>query len=302
MSKYTMEVRYICETYAGLDESVGFNDIDTVLDNSREKIFDFYYPFYDLSDPNRKKEFEKLILRHYYTREICEETVGRWKLRLQQKLNEIMPYYNMLYKSALLEFNPFYDTDLNTIENGSTTDKNTENKNTVDNERVDELNNRDRVNKNGKKTDTEFNNNTNENGDSVGNDENLNLYSDTPQGGINGMDLGRNNMYLTNATKNLDNNAKNYRTNRDEDGENHVTENGNESENISDFRNKLNNRNMNENSDKTGESLTQYAKKVIGKRAGNSYSYMLMEFRKTFINIDQLVLNELSDLFFGLWE
>lgn len=27
------------------------------------------------------------------------------------KLNTIMPYYNQLYKSALLEFNPLYDAD-----------------------------------------------------------------------------------------------------------------------------------------------------------------------------------------------
>lgn len=302
MSKYTMEVRYICETYAGLDESVGFNDIDTVLTNSRAKIFDFYYPFYDPSDTNRKNEFEKLILRHYYTREICEETVGLWKLRLQQKLNEIMPYYNMLYKSALLEFNPFYDTDLNTIESGSTKDKNKEKKNAIDNEVVDESNNRNRSNEYGKVNNKTNNNTASEHGDSVNNNENLNLYSDTPQGGINGMDLSANNMFLTNATKNLDNDAKNYRTNRVDSGNESMAESGNDNERIEDNKNRQNNRSLVEDTDKTGESLTQYAKKVIGKRAGNSYSYLLMEFRKTFINIDQMVLNELSDLFFGLWE
>ena len=32
MSKYTTEVRFICETNANLTESVGFNDIENVLD------------------------------------------------------------------------------------------------------------------------------------------------------------------------------------------------------------------------------------------------------------------------------
>ena len=44
MSKYTTEVRYICEMYAGLEESVGFDDIGRVITDSRDKIFDFEYP------------------------------------------------------------------------------------------------------------------------------------------------------------------------------------------------------------------------------------------------------------------
>ena len=47
MSKYTTEVRFICEQYAGLDESVGYNDIDEVISKSRAKVFDFNYPIFD---------------------------------------------------------------------------------------------------------------------------------------------------------------------------------------------------------------------------------------------------------------
>ena len=54
------------------------------------------------------------ILMHFYTREIGEETFGLWQLRLCDRLNVIMPYYNQLYKSELIKFNPMYDVDLTT--------------------------------------------------------------------------------------------------------------------------------------------------------------------------------------------
>lgn len=108
MSKFTTEVRFICETAAGETESKGFNTLEEILTQAAPHVFDFNFPIFDES---YRLVLEKKILRHYYTREIGEETVGLWKLRMNTRLNEIMPYYNKLYESELLEFNPFYDTD-----------------------------------------------------------------------------------------------------------------------------------------------------------------------------------------------
>ena len=47
MSKYTTEVRYICEVYSGLTESVGYDKIDEVLNGSWNKVFDFDFPMFD---------------------------------------------------------------------------------------------------------------------------------------------------------------------------------------------------------------------------------------------------------------
>ena len=109
MSKYTTEVRFICESYAGLSDSVGLTNVNTVLQNSVDKVFDFDFPIFD---ENYRRPLEIKILKHFYTREICAETVGLWKLWLNDKLNVIMPYYNQLYSSTLLEFNPLYDVNL----------------------------------------------------------------------------------------------------------------------------------------------------------------------------------------------
>ena len=116
MSRYTTEVRFICENAAGYDESKGFNDIDEILTVAAPKVFNFDWPIFD---ENYRLPLEKKILRHNYTREICEETVGLWKLRLQDTLCNIMPYYNKLYESELLKFNPLYDVDMTTTHKGS---------------------------------------------------------------------------------------------------------------------------------------------------------------------------------------
>lgn len=105
MSKYTTEVRYICETYSGATESADFNRIEEILNNSWNKVFDFDFPMFD---ENYRQALCTKILRHFYTREIGEETVGLWKLRLDARLNDIMPYYNKLYESEALKINPLY--------------------------------------------------------------------------------------------------------------------------------------------------------------------------------------------------
>lgn len=108
MAKYTTELRSICESYAGLKQEVGYNAVASVIEQARPKIFDFNYPIFD---PNYKSVLETKIIQHYYTREISVETVGLWKMRLWSKMCDIMPYYNQLYESAALQYNPLYDVE-----------------------------------------------------------------------------------------------------------------------------------------------------------------------------------------------
>ena len=48
-------------------------------------------------------------------------------------------------------------------------------------------------------------------------------------------------------------------------------------------------------------STDQYVNIVRGKNGGASYSKLLQEFRSTFLNIDTMIIENLNDLFFGLW-
>lgn len=111
MAKYTTEVRFICEDAYGLtgdeERRPSINQI-TSSTKVRSRIFDFPYPIFDEA---YRPVLEQKILKRYYTREIGEETFELWKLRLDTRLNEIMPYYNKLYASELIEFNPLYNTN-----------------------------------------------------------------------------------------------------------------------------------------------------------------------------------------------
>lgn len=108
MAKYTTEIRSICEHYAGLTESTGFEDVDEIIEKARNKIFQ-NYPIFNES---HRAELEHKILKHYYMREIGFETVGLFKLFLNERMAEIMPYYNKLYESETFEFDPLKNVDV----------------------------------------------------------------------------------------------------------------------------------------------------------------------------------------------
>lgn len=299
MSKYTTEIRYICEHFSGLTESVGYNDVEQVIKNCLPKVFDFNFPIFDES---YRSVLETKILRHYYTREIGLETVGLWKLKLSTKLNEIMPYYNKLYKSELIEFNPLYDVDLTRerkIEGKGTKDtENGENRSGSNNTETTQNNDstvEETGGDNGTTTGTANgtqNQNTNGNG--------TNMYSDTPQGAITDLQAGR---YLTNAT--IDS-ATNTFAGASSDTTTQTTENTKNSTvdtsgsvdgtTESDFNSKTDGF-----SNTTLSNTEDYLEHVIGSNGGENFSKRLNDYRSTFINIDMMIINELEDLFFGLW-
>ena len=264
MSKYTTEVRFICETAAGLTESVGYNSIDKVLDGARASVFDFDFPIFDES---YRAVLENKILKHYYTREIGAETVGLWKLWLNTRLNEIMPYYNKLYESELIKFNPMYDVDLTTdyqkVDNGT-------------NNKTGSFSESGTSSESGSDTISRTDTNVNKN-------DHWDYYSDTPQGGINGL---ANNTYLTNARHITDDSTGSSST---VSGTSTNSKTGNTS------------KNGNTTDNATIRNVEDYLHHVAGKTGGVSYSKMLTEFRDTFLNIDMMIIGELKDLFMNLW-
>ena len=145
-----------------------------------------------------------------------------------------MPYYNQLYSSTLLEFNPLYDVNLTRKHQG--------------------------------KNDTSSQSNTNGESSSKNSGDRWNYFSDTPQGGIQGIEELN---YLTNATHDTDVNSG-------------------ESKSSSNASGKVN-------------SVDEYLETVQGKQGTGSYSGMLLEYRKTFLNIDEMVLKDLEELFMQLW-
>lgn len=134
MSNYTTQLRFICESYANRNNKPQpQSDIDSTIELARPKIFDFDYPIFD---EEYKKTLESKIISHYYTREIGLETVGLFKHHLKNKMREIMPYYNQLYKSERLKFDPFINTSYEDVKNSSTKDEKETSNNTSGNNKL----------------------------------------------------------------------------------------------------------------------------------------------------------------------
>ena len=99
--------------------------IDDKLDDTREFIFDFDYP---VLDEATKKRIEIAILKHYYYREIAFETIGQFKIKLNDRLNLIMGRYNSLYQKQDLSLSPYINSYLKEVGNNtSSTGVNNEN-------------------------------------------------------------------------------------------------------------------------------------------------------------------------------
>lgn len=259
MSKYTTQVRFICESKSGIDISGGSGDVDNIIANSWNKIFTSKAPFFD--EDYRSVLCQK-ILKHYYLREICCETVGIWTLWMNTRLEEIMPYYNQLYESAKIEFNPMHDVNLTREHKRKENETASGNRDTTGN----------------RYTNITSNGTTNR---TTNSDENKkDLYSDTPQGALTGVE---NETYLTNARKITDN------VNETDNEEVNNTE-----KNSSDYSDK-------EKTTSNVDTTEDYLETLVGKQGTESFSSLLNKFRETFLNIDMQVIEEFSDLFFGLW-
>ncbi len=271
MSKYTTQLRYICETYAGLTESQGY-PIQQILEKSAPKIFGFQWPIFD---EDYRLPLEIKILKHYYTREIGAETPGLWTLWLDATMNEIMPLYNQLYKSELIKIEPLTRLDWQ------------------------EQLNRDRqdgsqTNVIGKET-TEDHNTTTDNGTTNSTSTNTldgksyGVSSDTPQNKT---------LSVTNEADYLSLPASQAQANKEDS-----TNSGTGKVTVDDTVQSDGNGSRNTTNDTTHNSKTleEYTRHFTGNNASRTDSEMLLEFRKTFLNIDQLIIDELSNLFMNIY-
>lgn len=137
--------------------------IKTLIDNN----FDFQMTQYPIFDENYRKTLNHNILYHYYENEIGFETAPLFRLYLNQKLNEIMPYYNELYKAQKKLI------DENLLLNNVNLTESLQGSNTTETSSTSQSTNKGK-----------------------------NLFQDTPQGNISQQDINAQNVYATNITLN----------------------------------------------------------------------------------------------------
>lgn len=277
MADYTTQLRTICESVAGLTESAGGNETDNVIATARPIIFSFTYPVIQNVTP--KEELETKILKHYYFREIGFETYGQWKHFLSARMNEIMPYYNQLYKSAvdMAEIDPFTDTNYTrSIERrGDDTVKSSGTDSTLGHSVAS---NEDTLTR--EYDDYEVKRTPNLN--------NTSLFSDTPQGSISNITM-ENGGYLTNATIDKETGTDTTETNGKIID---TTEYGKTMDTSSSITHgKQEKTTFNSDIDET----------IVGKMGSTQYADMLKKLRETFLNIDMMIIKDLSDLFMNIY-
>lgn len=208
----------------------------TTIRNLMDNNFDFGLKDYPIFDEEYRELLNNKILMHYYMDEIGFETAGLFKVYLNNKMNEIMPYYNELYKKQkdlLLNFDK--TTNLTeTFTRDNTTDTNTKSNSTSSN---------------------------------TASGSSKNVYQDTPMGTI---------------------------TEQDIDNYDHASS--------QEFNKNQNTSSIEDNSNLTGKatSLENYIRTKTGNN-GRLYGIEILKMIKNnYMNIDEMVINELQDLFMGI--
>lgn len=236
-------------------------EIRQMIDNPLIGLFTFDYDFYS-DNPKDKEEFEKLFIQWYYFREIGFETPERFKMKLQGKLNVIMPYYRQL---ALTEWNK-----VRTVEQMMTS-KNLK-ETTTHEQRVNgnnELSVIGESNQTGTSTSSQQQTTTN-----TQNAKGSNLSDGVSKASL---DEG----FLTSVTSINDNGNQNITGNNSDTSEITSTQNSSGT-----------------NNQVLSESTTFTSQGDVGIQTP---AYAITEWRKVLININQQIIDECRDLFMSIY-
>ena len=221
---------------------------------------------YPIFDEGYRTPLNNKIIDHYMFYEIGQETTSMFKFFINRKMNEIMPYYNQLYESTRIKFDPLLTTDLRTLGDvgGSSTSNNQNHITGGVNAQTNTV--------------TDSNGKTH----SVNESENKSraVTSDTPQTQLSG-----NSDYASGLADSTSVSS----TTGDNDSTNHGTENASTTSDTS----------TDETS--TGNLTHNVKTDSVTRGRGSPAQSLIMEWRESFLNIDMQVIAELSSQFMGVW-
>jgi hypothetical protein len=252
MASYTMELREYIEMWSQ-DEEISNRER---IEKGRSKLFDFDYPLFDT---NYKAVFETHFIRNFYRREIGFETEGLFKFQLESWLLINMPYFNKLFESELLKFDPLTNSKM---ENSHTITKGKDQ--TLDST-TDGTNNGATTNTtSGSVTDDNFNRQI----DSKTPDGRLNLTANDGEGVIE---------YANEIVENNENNTSTSTGTTDGTSSNTSKVTG--------------------TANTTVTETEEYVQNQLGKVGVQTYSKMLQEYRQSFLRIEKQIFKEMQELF-----
>ncbi len=257
MASYSMTLRECLQTllsYKGIDYS-GMNTKE-FIEEGRKVLFDFKYPIFD---ENYKGVYETNFIRNFYMKEIGFETEDLFKFQLETWLIINMPYYNKLYESELLDFDPLINSEMKTD--------------------ISKVKDTDTVMDSVTKGDTQSTTKQTVDGSQKDNAFNRVLESDTPDSrlSITSEDGKGVIEYASKINENDINTAST--TNNKVEGNNTDTSNitGNTKTDITETENFIQNR--------------------VGKVGDITYSEMVVKYRDSLIRVERMMFDEMNKLF-----
>lgn len=99
-------------------------ELRKLLQLNNFELFDFQYQF---DDPKFRAQLEQSVIDYYYNYEIGTETPDEFKRRFQAKWLSFIDYYNLLYNTTLLTYNPLINYKMNEALEQLATSNNTQN-------------------------------------------------------------------------------------------------------------------------------------------------------------------------------
>lgn len=289
---------------------------DQRIEIGRKAFFDFDYPIFD---EDYRKIIETKIIKRFYVREIGFETAGLFKLMMENWLNEYMPYYNQLYKSELIKYDPLANVgyqDKYSRTNDSNRDSvgNLTNDVTADGTRhelnvgkstTDSTSNTDTTNK--ATTDTTSNTDTTNTEHAEGTENKRVMGDETPQSRLEnteqyGHDVSTTNANSTNDTTGSGTNKNVSHGESDDTGSsktvNHSETDTTDTDDVT--THSTSNQDQNTKANEKFQNTEDYIFHRTGKTSDQTYAKMIVEFRETFLNIDDQIINQLDGQMFSL--
>lgn len=104
MASYTMTVKEMIEGYTQDERGLSHRER---IEKGRKSLLDFSYPLFD---EKYRGVFETHLIREFYMVEIGFETDELFKFNLETWLNIHMPYFNQLFLSEQIKFDPLKNT------------------------------------------------------------------------------------------------------------------------------------------------------------------------------------------------
>lgn len=289
MAMYTMRLQELIEGLTLAD--TGLNTRDRI-EKARKKLFNFEYSFFD---PVAKKDFETNFIRKFFMNEIGFETEGLFRFQLESWLLEHMKYYNQLFKSELIIFDPLKNTNLKT-----THDKQNDNKK---NDTLKQNQSTSSEEKGYAKTNQAESTKMDQTVDGESSDTGRNFNRElTAQVGDNRLAITTENgsgiiEYASDIKENLETTKNDGTTKQtsNADGLNIKDETTNSTNDASSALT------ASQNAESLVKLLEEFAQLEEGKTGTQTYSKMLTEYRETFLRIQTQMFNEMRCLFMGIY-